>query len=1123
MHEDARMLVRACQYCQVHKPVPRNPQQKLSPITSTWPFYKWGIEIVGPFPEGPGKVKFLIVAINYFTKFGLPGEIISDNGKQFQDNPFKDWCEKLCIRQHFASVKHPQTNGLVERANRSLGEGIKARLDERSKNWMEELPHVLWAHHTMIKTAKVDPAQNNEALEINLDLLEEWREQAAIHEAKSKAKMEKYYNSKVQSTIFKLGDLVYRNNEASRAKDIGKLGPIKRTVMEPASADLEKSATSRSVMFKDVCKSPDAKTLRWVMEFESAQSNTTATHTQTRLQKIVSRLAILGVVITQEELNLKFLRSLPREWNTHVVVWMNKADIEPMSIDDLYNNFKIVEQDVKKSVGTSIGAQNLAFMTAPSTSSTNDANTVNPAYEVSTVSPNINTACPQVSTANFSDNIVNGFEVAAISAKYEGKKVECFNCHKMGHFAREYRAPKNKEGQFRYQDNTRKQGNNEDISSKAMLAIDGVGFDWSDMAEEQVQTNMALMAFSDSEVYNDKTCSKTCLKNYETLKKQCDDLIVKLNQTEFTAATYKRGLATVEEQLITYRKNEVLFSEEVAVLKREVACKDYEINVLKKSQITDKSKKGLVYNVVPPPHPLIYNRPKKLDLSYSGLDEFKDPEFKSYGSEDSKQESNIVCDKKLDDSKENSDDSLVKEQVSEDTSSFVESSLNVEKETVFLDKKIEFVKPNNHEKPVKKSVSAKVQAVNTARPKAVNTARAKVVKTVRDDTGFVDSGCSRHMTRKIAYLLDFKEFDGGYVTFGGGAHGGRISSKGTLKSDSLDFEDLPDESQILLKIPRKDNMYSFDMKNIVPKESLTCLVAKATLDESMLWHRRLGHINFKNINKLVKDNLVRGLPTKRFENDQTCVACLKGKQHRASCKSKVLNPITKPLFMLHMDLFGPTFVSSLMHKKYCLVVTNDYSRFTWVFFLATKDETSEILKNFIKEIENLVDKKVKIIRCDNGTEFKNKVMDDFCREKGIRREYSVARTPQQNGVAERRNRILIEVARIMLADSKLPTTFWAEAVSTACYVQNRVLVVKPHNKTPYELFRGFKPALSFMRPFGCHVTILNTLDNLGKFDGKSDEGFFVGYSLSGKAFRGFAAALAVLKPERLKVDKAWNE
>ncbi|GKA11728.1 reverse transcriptase domain-containing protein [Tanacetum coccineum] len=163
MHRDARALIRACQDCQVHKPIPRNPQQKLTPITSPWPFYKWGIDIAGPFPEGPGKVKFLIVAMDYFTKwieakpvatitgnqikkfvwdnivcrFGLPGEIISDNGKQFRDDPFKDWCEKLCINQHFAFVKHLQTNGLVERANRSLGEGIKARLEARSKNWME--------------------------------------------------------------------------------------------------------------------------------------------------------------------------------------------------------------------------------------------------------------------------------------------------------------------------------------------------------------------------------------------------------------------------------------------------------------------------------------------------------------------------------------------------------------------------------------------------------------------------------------------------------------------------------------------------------------------------------------------------------------------------------------------------------------------------------------------------------------------------------------------------------------------------------------------------------------------------------------------------------------------------
>ncbi|GKA31105.1 ribonuclease H-like domain-containing protein, partial [Tanacetum coccineum] len=154
---------------------------------------------------------------------------------------------------------------------------------------------------------------------------------------------------------------------------------------------------------------------------------------------------------------------------------------------------------------------------------------------------------------------------------------------------------------------------------------------------------------------------------------------------------------------------------------------------------------------------------------------------------------------------------------------------------------------------------------------------------------------------------------------------------------------------------------------------------------------------------------------------------------------------------------------------------------------------------------------VKIIRCDNGTEFKNKEMNQFCKMKGIKREFSVARTLQQNRVAERKNRTLIEAARTMLVDSKLPTTFWAEAVNTTCYVQNRVLVIKPHNKIPYELFHGRTPSLSFMRPFGCPITILNTLDQLGKFNGKANEGFFVGYSMNSMAFRVFNSRTRIVE------------
>ncbi|GJR33002.1 putative ribonuclease H-like domain-containing protein [Tanacetum coccineum] len=330
------------------------------------------------------------------------------------------------------------------------------------------------------------------------------------------------------------------------------------------------------------------------------------------------------------------------------------------------------------------------------------------------------------------------------------------------------------------------------------------------------------------------------------------------------------------------------------------------------------------------------------------------------------------------------------------------------------------------------------------------------------EKGVIDSGCSRHMTGNKSYLSDYEEIDGGFVAFGGNSKGGKITGKGKIRTGKLDFEDvyfvkelkfnlfsvsqmcdkknsvlftdtecvvlssdfkLTDENHVLLKVPRKNNMYSVDLRNVVPQGGLTCLFAKATLDESNLWHRRLGHINFKTMNKLVRGNLVRGLPSKIFENDHTCVACQKGKQHKASCKTKTVSSISQPLQMLHMDLFGPTFVKSIMKKMYCLVVTDDFSRFSWVFFLATKDETSGILKAFITGIENQINHRVKIIRCDNETEFKNKEMNQFCEMKEIKREFSVARTPQQNRVAERKNRTLIEAVRTMLADSKLPTTF----------------------------------------------------------------------------------------------------
>nr|GEY34311.1 reverse transcriptase domain-containing protein [Tanacetum cinerariifolium] len=252
MHRDARDMIRKCNDCQIYRPITRSPQQPLTPITAPWQFYKWEIDIADPFPKGPGKVKFLIVAMDYLTKwieakvvatiiggqvkkfvwdnsvcrFGIPGEIVSDNKKQFSDNPFKDWCDKLNITQCFASVKHPQSNRLVERANRSLGEGIKSRLGEGNKNWVEELPHVLWAHRTKIKSIHGNTpfslTYGTEAV-IPTEIGMPTYRTAAVNVAKSK--MTKYYNARVRGVTFKPGDFVYRINDASHAVAGGKLGP----------------------------------------------------------------------------------------------------------------------------------------------------------------------------------------------------------------------------------------------------------------------------------------------------------------------------------------------------------------------------------------------------------------------------------------------------------------------------------------------------------------------------------------------------------------------------------------------------------------------------------------------------------------------------------------------------------------------------------------------------------------------------------------------------------------------------------------------------------------------------------------------------------------------------------
>nr|GEV61530.1 retrovirus-related Pol polyprotein from transposon TNT 1-94 [Tanacetum cinerariifolium] len=793
-----------------------------------------------------------------------------------------------------------------------------------------------------------------------------------------------------------------------------------------------------------------------------AEGSETLKQTFNRLQIIISQLEFMDIKIEQDDVNQKFLTSLAPKWLMHIIMWRNRSDLDTMSLDDLYNHLKVYESEVQKKSESNL--QNIAFISSAKNSSgkeeVNTASIPTARTNVSPISANIgavsisqDTACAYIASQS-NDRYwkrtrkkitIQGTDVAG----FDKSKVECFNCHKMSHFAREYRAPMSQDRGRR--DNYRQGSKVEEQAPKALMAIDGVGWDWSFMANEEeyhalvaneeAPIEFALMAKTsvDSEVFDNSLCSKTCKKNTDSLNSNITDLTDKLNDSENMLYHYKLGLSQVEGRLVDFKNQEIKFCEKIKGLEFSVECKTNiienltnELETLKKekegleskltcfksaskdldnlleSQRSDKNKEGLGYSAVPPPPAQVYSPPKK-DMSWTGLLEFADNTITDYTRPSPNVESN------QDDLQNNSSSASEK---GESTGSILSKP------------EIKFVKPADN------STVVKIDKKETVRKPTI-----KYAKLYRKT-----SQRSNWLLLAHDWQSDYEPYDGGYVSFGKG--GCKITSKGTIKTGKLEFE----------------NVYF--VKDL----------------------KRLGHLNIKTMNRLVRHNLVRGLPSKCFENGHTCVACLKEKKHKASCKTMWVNSVTKPLHTLHMDLFGPTFVSSLNHKWYCLVVTDDFSRFTWTFFLKTKDETSGILRNFITEIENLKELRLNIIKCDNGGEFRNKEMNDFCSRKVIKREFSNARTPQQNRVAERRNRTLIEAARTMLADAKLLVTFWAEAVNTACYVQNKVLVNKTQNKTSYELFNGRTHAIGFLIPFGCHVMILNTLDNLGKFKAKGDEG-----------------------------------
>ncbi|GJU38429.1 retrovirus-related pol polyprotein from transposon TNT 1-94 [Tanacetum coccineum] len=284
----------------------------------------------------------------------------------------------------------------------------------------------------------------------------------------------------------------------------------------------------------------------------------------------------------------------------------------------------------------------------------------------------------------------------------------------------------------------------------------------------------------------------------------------------------------------------------------------------------------------------------------------------------------------------------------------------------------------------------------------------------------------------------------------------------------------------LLTGSRGNNLYTLSLGDMMASSPI-CLLSKASKTKSWLWHRRLSHLNFGAINHLARHGLVRA----------------KKKPHKP--KSEDTNQ--EKLYLLHMDLCGPMRVASVNGKKYILIIVDDYSRFTWVKCLRSKDEAPDFIIKFLKMIQVRLKVPVRRIRTDNGTEFVNQTLREYYEKVGISHETSVARSPQQNGVVERRNRTLIEAARTMLIYAKAPLFLWAEAVATACYTQNRSIIRLRHGKTPYELLHDKPPDLSFLHVFGALCYPTNDSENLGKLQPKADIGIFIGYAPTKKAFR----------------------
>nr|GEY96140.1 ribonuclease H-like domain-containing protein [Tanacetum cinerariifolium] len=591
----------------------------------------------------------------------------------------------------------------------------------------------------------------------------------------------------------------------------------------------------------------NAKTLMEAIE----KSSKSLDQIHDRLQKLVSQLEIHRVSLSQEDVNLKFLRSLPSEWKTHTLIWRNKTDLEEQSLDDLFNSLKIYKGEVKSSyAGTT--TQNIAFVSSFNTNSTTEP--VSAAANISAVCAKMHvSSLPNVNSLS-NAMIYSFFASQSSSPLLDNKDLKQIDADDLEEIDLKWQmamSPKDSRRNGAAEPQRRNVLVESSTSNALVSQCNGVGsYEWSFQAKEE-PANYALMAFSSSSSSSD-------------------------NESD---------------------------------------------EIWPSSSLYDRFQPSDGYHAVPLPYTGTFIPPKP-DLVFNTAPTAVKTDHSAFNETKATQ---IVP-------------SFV--QSTEQVKSPRHSVKHVESSIPAATPKPASQKPTSNGKRrnrkacfVCKRYAGKIEIetkMPNSRPcfpkhKCINDPRKGNPQHVLKDKGVIDSRCSRHIIENMSCLSDFKELNGGYVAFGGNPKGGKILKKEKIRTGKLDFDDvyfvkelkfhlfsvsqmrdkknsvlftdteclvlspdfkLPDESQGLLRVPRENNIYNVNLKNIVPSRDLTFLFVKATINESNLWHRRLGHINLKTINKLVKGNLVRGLPTKVFENDNTCVAFKKCKQHRASCKTK---------------------------------------------------------------------------------------------------------------------------------------------------------------------------------------------------------------------------------------------